>query len=169
MIFVTGGAGFIGSHFIKEWLKSSDEAVLNIDLLTYAGNLANLKTLENDSRYLFYQSDIADSVQIKQLLDQYSPRAVIHFAAESHVDKSIVGPEDFIQTNIVGSFRLLNTVLAYWQKLSVDAKNNFRFLHISSDFRARPRRARPGRRCARRCSPCTRCPSPRRGAACRLR
>ncbi|MEK6735485.1 MAG: dTDP-glucose 4,6-dehydratase [Pseudomonadota bacterium] len=133
MILVTGGAGFIGSNFVLEWLAQSDEAVINLDKLTYAGNLQNLTSLAKDSRHVFVQGDIGDSNLMSQLLAQYHPRAIINLAAESHVDRSIHGPEDFIQTNILGTFRLLETVRAYWNELSIQAKNEFRFLHVSTD------------------------------------
>ena len=114
MIFVTGGAGFIGANFVLDWLAVSDEPVLNLDKLTYAGNLENLASLQGDARHIFVQGDIGDSALVAQLLAQHRPRAIINFAAESHVDRSIHGPEDFIQTNIVGTFRLLEAVRAYW-------------------------------------------------------
>ena len=107
MIFVTGGAGFIGSNFVLDWLAQSDEPVLNLDKLTYAGNQENLASLHGDVRHTFIQGDIGDSALLQRLLAQHQPRAVVNFAAESHVDRSIHGPEDFIQTNIMGTFRLL--------------------------------------------------------------
>jgi dTDP-glucose 4,6-dehydratase len=133
MIFVTGGAGFIGSNFVLDWLANSRETVLNLDKLTYSGNLANLANVQGDPRHIFVQGDISDSTLIKNLLGKHQPRAMIHFAAESHVDRSIHGPEDFIQTNIVGTFRLLEAVRAHWSKLAETEKSNFRFLHISTD------------------------------------
>lgn len=133
MIFVTGGAGFIGANFILDWLATSDEPVVNIDKLTYAGNLENLASLEQDKRHIFVQADIGDSAKLTELIAEYQPRAVINFAAESHVDRSIHGPEDFIQTNMVGTFRLLEVVRNYWNKLEGNAKENFRFLHVSTD------------------------------------
>ena len=133
MILVTGGAGFIGANFVLDWLAQSDEPVINLDKLTYAGNLANLKSLQNDERHIFVQGDIADTALVQKLLDRHQPRAVLNFAAESHVDRSIHGPEDFIQTNIVGTFRLLEAVRAYWGGLTGDAKTGFRFLHVSTD------------------------------------
>lgn len=133
MIFVTGGAGFIGTNFILDWLALQDEPVLNIDKLTYAGNLNNLKALEHDERYIFVQADINDKAQIEFLLKQYQPRAMLHFAAESHVDRSIDGPEAFIKTNINGTFCLLETVRAYWSNLDITKKSAFRFLHVSTD------------------------------------
>jgi len=133
MILVTGGAGFIGSNFVLDWLAGRDEEIVNLDLLTYAGNLENLASLNGDRRHTFVQGDIGDSALVASLLSQYQIRAVINFAAESHVDRSIHGPEDFIQTNILGTFRLLEAVLAYWNKLQDQAKQNFRFLHVSTD------------------------------------
>ena len=107
MILVTGGAGFIGSNFVLDWLASCDEPVANLDKLTYAGNLANLAALRNDQRHIFIKGDICDRVVIARLLDEHRPRAIVHFAAESHVDRSIHGPADFVQTNVVGTFALL--------------------------------------------------------------
>jgi dTDP-glucose 4,6-dehydratase len=133
MIVVTGGAGFIGSNFVLEWFKSSDESILNIDKLTYAGNLENLISLQSDSRHVFVKGDIGDKALVASLLEKYQPRAVINFAAESHVDRSIHGPEDFIQTNIVGTFNLLETVRAYWGGMPLIEKTGFRFMHISTD------------------------------------
>lgn len=133
MILVTGGAGFIGSNFVLDWLGHSDEPVINLDKLTYAGNLQNLATLKGDPRHIFIQGDIGDSALIQSLLKQHQPRAIVNFAAESHVDRSIHGPEDFIQTNIVGTFHLLEEVRAYWGQLEAEAKNDFRFLHVSTD------------------------------------
>lgn len=133
MILVTGGAGFIGANFVLDWLAQSDEPVLNLDKLTYAGNLENLASLQGDRRHVFVQGDIADSALLQRLLAEHRPRAVINFAAESHVDRSIHGPEDFIQTNIVGSFRLLEAVRAHWVGLDEADKSSFRFLHVSTD------------------------------------
>ncbi len=133
MILVTGGAGFIGSNFVLDWLAQSSEAVLNVDKLTYAGNLENLAALQGNPGHVFVQGDIGDTALIERLLGQYQPRAIVNFAAESHVDRSIHGPEDFIQTNIMGSFRLLEAVRAYWGTLPGDAKQAFRFLHVSTD------------------------------------
>ena len=133
MIFVTGGAGFIGANFVLDWLANTNESVVNIDKLTYAGNLENLASLKGDARHVFVQADIGDSAQLAQLLAQHQPRAVVNFAAESHVDRSIHGPEDFIQTNVVGTFRLLEAVRAYWNGLEGEAKAGFRFLHVSTD------------------------------------
>ncbi|WP_303229838.1 dTDP-glucose 4,6-dehydratase, partial [Comamonas kerstersii] len=133
MILVTGGAGFIGANFVLDWLAHHDEPVINVDKLTYAGNLENLASLQGDVRHIFVQADIGDSAVIGQLLAQHQPRAVMNFAAESHVDRSIHGPEDFIQTNVVGTFRLLEAVRAYWNGLEGEAKTSFRFLHVSTD------------------------------------
>lgn len=133
MILVTGGAGFIGANFVLDWLSTQDEPVVNLDKLTYAGNLHNLASLQGDARHVFVQGDIGDSALLSELLQKHQPRAVVNFAAESHVDRSIHGPEDFIQTNIVGSFRLLESVRAYWSSLEGEAKQAFRFLHVSTD------------------------------------
>lgn len=133
MILVTGGAGFIGSNFVLDWLAQSDEKIVNLDKLTYAGNLQNLSLLIDDPRYAFVQGDIGDIKLVSRLLTEYQPRAIINLAAESHVDRSIHGPEDFIQTNILGTFRLLEAVRAYWNKLETVPKQNFRFLHVSTD------------------------------------
>lgn len=132
-ILVTGGAGFIGANFVLDWLAQSDEQVINLDKLTYAGNLESLASLDGDARHVFVQGDIGDSALVTQLLSEYQPRAILNFAAESHVDRSIHGPEDFIETNIVGTFRLLEAVRAYWGGLEVGAKEVFRFLHVSTD------------------------------------
>ena len=133
MILVTGGAGFIGSNFVLDWLAQSDEPVVNLDKLTYAGNLENLASLQGDARHVFVQGDLGDRALVDALLAQHRPRAVLHFAAESHVDRSIHGPEDFIQTNIVGTFRLLEAMRAYWSRLPEAEKSAFRFLHVSTD------------------------------------
>ncbi len=132
-IFVTGGAGFIGSNFVIDWLAASDEPVVNLDKLTYAGNLQNLTSLAGDSRHIFEHGDIGDTARVSQLLAAHRPRAVLNFAAESHVDRSIHGPGEFIQTNIVGTFALLESVRAYWGGLDASAKADFRFLHVSTD------------------------------------
>ena len=132
-ILVTGGAGFIGANFVLDWLSAGDETVINIDKLTYAGNLQNLAAIEGDQRHRFIRADIGDFDAMAKLLAEYRPRAVINFAAESHVDRSIHGPEDFIQTNIVGTFRLLEAVRAYWGGLNDADKAAFRFLHVSTD------------------------------------
>ena len=133
MILVTGAAGFIGSNFVLDWLEQHDEPVLNLDKLTYAGNPENLASLHDDHRHVFVQGDIGDRALLDRLLAEHSPRAVINFAAESHVDRSIHGPEDFIQTNVVGTFHLLEAVRAHWGSLDGEAKSAFRFLHVSTD------------------------------------
>ena len=133
MILVTGGAGFIGANFVLDWLSEQDETIVNLDKLTYAGNLHNLASLAGDARHVFVQGDIGDSALLAKLLLQHRPRAVLNFAAESHVDRSIHGPEDFIQTNVVGTFRLLEAVRAYWNELPAASKQDFRFLHVSTD------------------------------------
>ena len=132
-LLVTGGAGFIGANFVLDWLAQSNEPVINLDKLTYAGNLENLAVLKSDPRHRFVQGDIGDGALIDRLLAEHRPRAVINFAAESHVDRSIHGPEDFIQTNIVGTFRLLESVRAWWNSQSDADKAAFRFLHVSTD------------------------------------
>lgn len=133
MIFVTGGAGFIGSNFILDWLALHGEPVLNLDKLTYAGNRNNLNQLDVDSRYIFVRGDIADLRLVTSLLSQHRPRAIINFAAESHVDRSIDGAEDFIQTNVVGVFRILEAARVYWSGLQGDERVAFRFLQVSTD------------------------------------
>lgn len=133
-ILVTGGAGFIGANFVLDWLADARaDGVINVDKLTYAGNLKNLASLDGDARHIFSQTDICDRAALDRLLATHRPRAVIHFAAESHVDRSIHGPGEFIQTNIVGSFTLLEAVRAYWQTLEGEARDAFRFLHVSTD------------------------------------
>ncbi len=133
MILVTGGAGFIGANFVLDWLAAINEAVVNLDKLTYAGNIENLKSLRGDARHVFVQGDIGDRAVVDALLQQYRPRAVVNFAAESHVDRSIHGPGEFIQTNVVGTFNLLEAVRAWWSQLPVDEQAAFRFLHVSTD------------------------------------
>jgi dTDP-glucose 4,6-dehydratase len=133
MILITGGAGFIGSNFIRDWLAHCEEPVVNLDKLTYAGNLANLAGLEHDARYHFVRGDIADFELLREVFERYQPRAVINFAAESHVDRSIHGPEDFIHTNIVGSFRLLEAVRAYLAGAGEPMRRRFRLIHVSTD------------------------------------
>jgi len=132
-ILVTGGAGFIGSNFVLDWLTQSDERVINLDKLTYAGNLQNLASLNGDERHVFVQGDFGDAALVSRLLSEHQPRAVVNFAAESHVDRSIHGPADFINTNIVGTFNLLESVRAYWGGLDASAKAAFRLLHVSTD------------------------------------
>lgn len=133
MILVTGGAGFIGANFVLDWLARHDEPVVNLDKLTYAGNMETLASLQGDPRHVFVQGDIGDGPLVAGLLSTHQPRAIINFAAESHVDRSISSPEDFIQTNIVGTFRLLEAARAYWGALGDPAKAGFRFLHVSTD------------------------------------
>ena len=137
MILVTGGAGFIGANFVLDWLSAANplqnEPVVNLDKLTYAGNLENLTSLQGDARHTFVQGDIGDFDLLAQLLAQHQPRAIVNFAAESHVDRSIHGPEDFIQTNVVGTLRLLEATRAYWSALPEPQKSVFRFLHVSTD------------------------------------
>ena len=132
-ILVTGGAGFIGSNFIQDWFATCNEPVINLDALTYAGNPNNLNTLPAHAAHTFVHGNIADRELVGELLTRHTIRAVIHFAAESHVDRSIHGPEEFIQTNIVGTFRLLESVRAHWNTLEPAAKAAFRFLHVSTD------------------------------------
>ncbi|MTW14122.1 dTDP-glucose 4,6-dehydratase [Pseudoduganella eburnea] len=132
-ILVTGGAGFIGSNFVLDWLAQSDEKVVNIDALTYAGNLDNLRSLEGNANHVFVRADIGDKQRVAALLAEHQPRAILNFAAESHVDRSILGPGEFIQTNIVGTFNLLEAARAYWGALEGEAKAAFRFLHVSTD------------------------------------
>ena len=132
-ILITGGAGFIGANFVLDWLAQSGEAVINLDKLTYAGNPETLTSLAGDARQTLVQGDIADTALVASLLAAHRPRAVVNFAAESHVDRSIHGPEDFIQTNVLGTFRLLEAVRAYWAELPADPKAEFRFLHVSTD------------------------------------
>lgn len=133
MILVTGGAGFIGSNFVLDWLAQIGEPVLNLDKLTYAGNLRNLASLDGDARHVFVRGDIGDTALVARLLGEHRPRAVINFAAESHVDRSIQGADDFIQTNVVGTFRLLEAVRAHWLTLPETERAAFRFLHVSTD------------------------------------
>ncbi len=132
-ILVTGGAGFIGSNFVLSWMKTGRAGVVNLDLLTYAGNAANLAPLEGDPRYTFVRGDICDAELVGELLRKHRPRAVVHFAAESHVDRSIVSPEAFVRTNVQGTFVLLEQARTYWTGLSEDERAAFRFLHVSTD------------------------------------
>ena len=132
-ILVTGGAGFIGSNFVIDWLAGDGEPVVNVDKLTYAGNLANLAGLGADARHRFVRADICDAQAMEALLAEHRPSAVVHFAAESHVDRSIHGPGEFIQTNVVGTFKLLEAARGYWNALEGEAKASFRFLHVSTD------------------------------------
>mgnify|MGYP001017755665 CR=1 FL=1 len=133
MIVVTGGAGFIGSNFVLDWMQAHDESVINIDKLTYAGNAANLASLAGNKRHQLIQGDIGDAGLWEQVLTAHRPRAVVNFAAESHVDRSILGPDAFIQTNIVGTFKMLEALRGYWSKLPVDEAKAFRLLHVSTD------------------------------------
>jgi dTDP-glucose 4,6-dehydratase len=133
MILVTGGAGFIGSNFVLDWLAQSDEPVINLDKLTYAGNRRNLAPLDGNARHVFVQGDIGDGALVARLLAEHRPRAVLNFAAESHVDRSILGAGDFIQTNIVGTFHLLEAVRGHWLNLPEAERAAFRFLHVSTD------------------------------------
>ncbi len=133
MILVTGGAGFIGANFVLDWLEQGGEPVINLDKLTYAGNLENLASLQGDPRHIFVHGDFGDAAMVVRLLAGHRPRAVVNFAAESHVDRSIHGPEDFIQTNVVGTFHLLEAVRGYWSGLANAEKSAFRFLHVSTD------------------------------------
>jgi dTDP-glucose 4,6-dehydratase len=133
MILVTGGAGFIGSNFVLDWLAQGDEPVLNLDALTYAGNTENLAALAGDGRHLFVRGDICDRPLLDRLLAEHRPRALVHFAAESHVDRSIHGPAEFIRTNVQGTFTLLEAARAHWAALPGADKAAFRFLHVSTD------------------------------------
>ncbi|WP_127806320.1 dTDP-glucose 4,6-dehydratase [Hydrogenophaga sp. NH-16] len=133
MILVTGAAGFIGANFVLDWVAQSQEPVVNLDKLTYAGNPENLASLQGNPGHIFVQGDIGDRSLVDRLLAEHKPRAVVNFAAESHVDRSIHGPEDFIQTNVVGTFHLLESVRAYWGSLEGEARAAFRFLHVSTD------------------------------------
>ena len=133
MILVTGGAGFIGSNFVLEWLAAGGEPVVNLDKLTYAGNAANLAAAAGDRRHVFVRGDIADRALLERLFAEHKPRALVHFAAESHVDRSIHGPAAFVQTNVIGTFELLEAARAWWGKLADDARAKFRFLHVSTD------------------------------------
>jgi dTDP-glucose 4,6-dehydratase len=132
-ILVTGGAGFIGSNFVLDWLAGSDERVVTLDALTYAGNLENLASLQGDARHVFVKGDIGDRTLVDRLLAEHRPRALVHFAAESHVDRSIHGPGAFIKTNVEGTFTLLEAARAHWGALAGDEKAAFRFLHVSTD------------------------------------
>jgi dTDP-glucose 4,6-dehydratase len=133
VILVTGGAGFIGSNFVLDWIAAEATPVVNLDKLTYAGNPGNLASLKDDARHIFVKGDIGDRALVAKLLQQYRPEAIVHFAAESHVDRSIHGPAEFVQTNVVGTFSLLEEARAYWSALAEPAKSRFRFLHVSTD------------------------------------
>src|ERR1700757_1141824 len=132
-ILVTGGAGFIGSNFILQWIEREAAPVVNLDKLTYAGNLRNLERVSADPRYTFVHGDIAERKIVGECLRDHQPRAVVHFAAESHVDRSILGPDDFIRTNVGGTFALLEETRAYWTGLQEQERAGFRFLHVSTD------------------------------------
>mgnify|MGYP000674887855 FL=1 len=132
-VLITGGAGFIGANFVLDWVAHTSEKIVNLDKLTYAGNLESLASLNNNPQHVFVQGDIGDADLLTQLLAEHQPRAVLNFAAESHVDRSIHGPGDFIETNIVGTFRLLESVRGYWQALNAEDQAKFRFLHVSTD------------------------------------
>jgi dTDP-glucose 4,6-dehydratase len=132
-LLVTGGAGFIGSNFVLDWFKSSDEPIVNLDALTYAGNLANLAPLQGDARHVFVKGDIGDRALVDSLLGTHRPRAIVHFAAESHVDRSIHGPGAFMKTNVDGTFTLLEAARAHWGGLQGTARSDFRFHHVSTD------------------------------------
>ena len=132
-VLVTGGAGFIGSNFVHSWLGSSSEAVINLDKLTYAGNISNLASFKDDERHTFVCGDIGDRALVTRLLSEYRPTAIINFAAESHVDRSIHNAADFIQTNVVGTFNLLEVVRSHWLSLPAEGRSAFRFLHVSTD------------------------------------
>ena len=133
MILVTGGAGFIGANFVLDWLQGSEEPVINLDALTYAGNRETLARLEGDARHLFVHGDICDRALVERLFAEYKPRAVVHFAAESHVDRSIHGPGAFVRTNVDGTFTLLEAARAHWSALPAGEREAFRFLHVSTD------------------------------------
>lgn len=133
MILVTGGAGFIGSNFVLDWIAAEGSPVVNLDKLTYAGNPENLASLTNDARHIFVQGDISDRNLVAALLEKHTPEAIVHFAAESHVDRSILGPGEFVQTNVVGTFDLLEAARAYWSALPEPTRSRFRFLHVSTD------------------------------------
>jgi dTDP-glucose 4,6-dehydratase len=132
-ILVTGGAGFIGSNFVLQWMAHETSTIINLDKLTYAGNPLNLAAIASDRRYKFLQGDICDRELVAELLITHHPRAIVHFAAESHVDRSIHGPDDFVRTNVNGTFSLLEEARAYWSGLDGEAKTAFRFLHVSTD------------------------------------
>jgi dTDP-glucose 4,6-dehydratase len=133
MILVTGGAGFIGANFVLDWIATEGTPVVNLDKLTYAGNPANLASLQKDTRHIFVKGDINDRALVAELLKKHRPRAIVHFAAESHVDRSIHGPGEFVQTNVVGTFSLLEETRAWWSELPAPEKSSFRFLHVSTD------------------------------------
>lgn len=133
MILVTGGAGFIGSNYVRHWLAHKNEKIINLDKLTYAGNLSSLKSVANDKNHIFIKGDIADNKTVHDILQKYKPRAVINFAAESHVDNSISDPEAFVVTNVLGTLRLLENAKKFFNNLESDLQNSFRFIHVSTD------------------------------------
>ncbi|MEP7058722.1 MAG: GDP-mannose 4,6-dehydratase, partial [Caldimonas sp.] len=133
MILVTGGAGFIGANFVLDWIAATGEPVVNLDALTYAGNLESLRTLDDDARHLFVHGDICDRALLDRLLAEHRPRAIVHFAAESHVDRSIHGPAAFVRTNVEGTFTLLEAARAHWSTLDATEKSTFRINHVSTD------------------------------------
>lgn len=133
MILVTGGAGFIGANFVLDWIATIGEAVVNLDALTYAGNMESLASLEGDERHIFVKGDIGDTALVGSLLERHRPRAIVHFAAESHVDRSIHGPAAFMKTNVEGTFNLLESTRSYWSRLSASEQKSFRFHHVSTD------------------------------------
>src|SRR4051812_2977726 len=133
MLLVTGGAGFIGSNFVLSTLARTGEPVVTLDKLTYAGNLMNLRSLESDARHVFVRGDIGDRELVRSLLQKHRPRAIVHFAAESHVDRSIEGPAEFVETNVKGTFTLLEASKNYWTELPPQERHAFRFLHVSTD------------------------------------
>ena len=133
MILVTGGAGFIGANFVTDWLAAKDELLVNLDRLTYSGNLANLRSIANDPRHRFVHGDICDRDLVRVLLAEHRPRAIVHFAAESHVDRSIADPQEFVRTNVLGTFCMLEEARNYWQTLDVGSRRDFRFLQVSTD------------------------------------
>ena len=133
MILVTGGAGFIGSNFVLDWIATEGTPVVNLDKLTYAGNPANLVSLGDDPRHVFVKGDVCDRALVARLLAEHRPWAIVHFAAESHVDRSIHGPAEFVQTNVIGTFSLLEEARAYWGTLAEPEKSRFRFFHVSTD------------------------------------
>lgn len=133
MILVTGGAGFIGANFVLDWVASEKSPVVNLDKLSYAGNPGNLVSLKQDARHIFVKGDICDRTLVGQLLREHKPAAIVHFAAESHVDRSIHGPAEFVQTNVIGTFSLLEEARAYWSTLAAPEQDRFRFLHVSTD------------------------------------
>lgn len=132
-VLVTGGAGFIGANFVLDWVSQSGENLINLDKLTYAGNLQSLASLEGNPQHFFVHGDIGDGALIKRLLEEHRPRAVLNFAAESHVDRSIHAPQAFVETNVVGTFQLLEAIRGYWQDLDEVDRAAFRFLHVSTD------------------------------------